>query len=85
MYILNDHWSFISSKTFSGPVYMITDEKSLSMTRQLNLWKFANSNKLLGKEKYFSLIIFNNNQLLYEKYRNTLKIISIELIETGSV
>ena len=39
VYRLNDDWSFLSSKTFTAPSYMITFGNSLYMTGDLNVWK----------------------------------------------
>ena len=34
-----DEWSFISSKSFNSPTYMINIGNSLHMTGQKNVWK----------------------------------------------
>ena len=39
VYILDDEWKFISSKTFTKPAYMINIGNSLYMTGQKNVWK----------------------------------------------
>ena len=39
VYILNGEWKFISSKTFSNPLNMISISNSLYMTGDYNVWK----------------------------------------------
>ena len=40
VYILNDNWSFVSSKTFLLPAFMITVENSLYLSGNSNRFKF---------------------------------------------
>ena len=47
VFILDDNWSYISSKSFNGPpFYMIKAENSLYMTGQNNIWKLDKDLKL---------------------------------------
>ena len=39
VFILNDQWSFISSKVFYNPAYIINIGNSLYMTGDYNVWK----------------------------------------------
>ena len=67
VYILNDKWSFVSSKTFAYPVQMITIGTSLYMSGDSNIWKlddnlnvlFPVGTLIVGGGKVFGFLIKN--------------------------
>ena len=69
---LDDNWSFISSKTFTYPIYMITVENSLYMTGDTNIWKLDKDLNILiqyngtGTSPLYRGLYFNStNGFLY--------------------
>ena len=71
MYIINKNWSFISSKTFTSPAYIITIENSIYITGSSNLWKLdQNLNNLIqcnatGTVNYRGLYFNSTNRFFY--------------------
>ena len=59
IYILNDEWKFVSFKTFTGPVNMISIGNSLYMTGNSNVWKL---------DQYLNILI-NYKPSRFPKYR----------------
>ena len=72
VYILNDEWSFISSKSFNHPTYMISIGNSLYMTGYFNVWKVDQDLNILieynptgGKPYYHGISYSPSNGLIY--------------------
>jgi hypothetical protein len=53
IFILNESWSYLSSKTFSNPAYLITIGISLYATGESNIWKLD--------QNLITLIQYNSN------------------------
>ena len=70
VYTFNDNWSFVSSKTFPLPAYMITVENSIYMSGNLHLWKLDKDLNVLIQYNatgtgYRSLYLNSTNKFLY--------------------
>ena len=81
VFILNDEWSFISSKEFYHPWNMISIDNSLYMTGISNVWKVDQDLNILieynasGSTPYYRGIIYNpSNGLIYVAAQNLNKI-----------
>ena len=70
-FIFNENWSFVLSKTFIKPAYMIAVENSLYMTGDTNIWKLDEKlNTLIqynatGNPSYRGLYFNSTNSWLY--------------------
>jgi DNA-binding beta-propeller fold protein YncE len=67
VHIFNDDWSYVSYKTFTRPTYMITIDRSIYMTGDINIWKLDKDLNILlqfnstGSTPYYSGIYFNSS------------------------
>ena len=53
IFILNENWSFVSSKVFSNPVYFTSIGSSLYAAGAQNIWKLDQNLKILTKHTEF--------------------------------
>ena len=71
VYILNDEWKFISSKSFYRPLFMISINNSIYMTGRDNVWKIDNDLNILinfspgGNPNYGGISYNTSNGLIY--------------------
>ena len=85
VFILNDQWSFISSKVFTQPQYMISISNSLYMTGNVNVWKLDQDLNILknynpGGTPYYAGISYNpSNGLIYVVAVNSKEILVFNL------
>ncbi len=85
IFILNESWSYVSSKTFSSPAYLTTIGNSLYATGDSNIWKLDQNLNILiqynAAPAYRGIYYNSTNGLIYTAAfdRNMIHIFNLNL------